>query len=111
MIAAGIRDVVYFFYPHIPEGRPIGGPHPNEMLEFALPQVKDFCDGREDATGGALRCHFIDMVPVFEGHDPDWFNTDIHPISEGSQAMAKEVWKRMSEWCVGQREGSGCCEP
>jgi len=111
MLQAGIRDVVYFFYPHIPEGRPIGGPHPNEILDFALPQVQDFCEGREAATSGALRCHFIDMRPVFVGHDPDWFNTDIHPTSDGSKAMAKEVWSRMTDWCVGQKSGSDCCEP
>lgn len=110
-IAAGIRDVVYFFYPHIPEGRAIGGPHPNEMLDFALPQVKTFCDTREGVTSGALRCHFIDMVPVFEGHSPAWFNGDIHPNSDGSKAMAKEVWQKMKDWCVGQTEDSGCCEP
>lgn len=111
MAAAGIRDVVYFFYPHVPEGRPIGGAHPNEILDFALPQIEAFCDSREQATDGALRCHFIDMVPVFEGHDPDWFNTDIHPNSDGSKAMAEEVWAKMRTWCVGQKEDSGCCEP
>ncbi|MET0287361.1 MAG: hypothetical protein ABW352_22945, partial [Polyangiales bacterium] len=67
--AAGIRDVVYFFYPHVPNGTLLGGPNPNAMLDFALPQVKDFCDGVEEKTKGKTRCTFIDMVPVFEGHE------------------------------------------
>ncbi len=111
MLTAGIRDVVYFFYPHIPEGRPIGGPHPNEMLDYALPQIRDFCDGIKGKTDGALRCHFIDMVPVFENHNPEWFNEDIHPNSEGSKAMAKVIWERMSAACIGQKVGASCCEP
>jgi hypothetical protein len=110
-VDAGIRDVVYFFYPHIPDGRDIGGPHPNEMLDYALPRVKDFCDTRIEASGGALRCTFIDMIPVFEGHNPEWFNGDIHPNSDGSKAMAKEVWSVMKAKCIGQKEDSGCCDP
>jgi hypothetical protein len=111
MAAAGIRDVVYFFYPHIPEGRSIGGPHPNEILDYALPMVRDFCNGAADRTDGKLRCHFIDMIPVFEGHNPEWFNSDIHENSDGSKAMAKKVWEVMTDACVAQKAGTvTCCE-
>lgn len=117
---AGIRDVVYFFYPEIPEGRLIGGPHPLEILRYALPMVKDFCDGVEGRTKGKTRCHFIDMIPVFKGHTPgvggvvagsteDWYNEDIHPNSKGSQAEVDAVWKLMKERCIGQKNQS-CCE-
>ena len=108
---AGIRDVVYFFYPHIPENRLIGGPHPNEILDYAIPMVKSFCDGAETRTQGKLRCHFIDLVPIFEGHS-DWFDADgIHENSMGSAAMAKEVMRVAEEKCIGQPADSGCCEP
>jgi hypothetical protein len=110
-VAAGIEDVVYFFYPHVPEGTLIGGLHPNAILDYALPKVKAACDGAEARTGGALRCHFIDLVPVFDGH-PDWFApTDIHPNTTGSAAMANVVWQKMVDDCIGQTADSGCCEP
>jgi hypothetical protein len=109
--ANGVKDVVYFFYPHVPEGTVIGGAHPNQILDYALPMVKDFCDGSYARTNGKLTCHFVDMVPVFEGH-PDWFAaTDIHPNSMGSAAMAKAVWKVMKDNCIAQPASSGCCEP
>src|SRR5262249_5096665 len=41
---AGIKDVVYFFYPHVPEGTLLGGLHPNAMLDYALPKVHALCD-------------------------------------------------------------------
>ena len=109
--AAGIRDVVYFFYPHVPNGTLLGGDNPNAILDKALPQVKAFCDGVEAKTAGKTRCHFLDLVPVFEGHT-DWFVAgDIHENSSGSEAMAKAVWNLMKDKCVGQLESSGCCEP
>jgi lysophospholipase L1-like esterase len=116
MASAGIRDVVYFFYPHIPEDRLIGGPHPNEILDYALPKVKKFCDSTVERTNGKLRCTFIDMIPAFKGHDPfkgdapDWFNDDIHPNDLGSQAMVNKVWEVMTDKCIGQKDKT-CCEP
>lgn len=120
-VTAGIRDVVYFFYPYIPENRLIGGPHPNEILDYALPMVRDFCNGVESKTKGKTRCHFLDMIPVFKGHRPgfdgvtagseaDWFNEDIHPNAKGSQGMVDAVWKLMQDRCLGQK-GKDCCEP
>jgi hypothetical protein len=108
---AGIRDVVYFFYPHVPKDTLIGGPNPNAMLDHALPQVRTFCEGVEAKSNGATRCHFVDMVPVFAGHDAWFVDGDIHPNSEGSAAMAKELWSVMKDRCIGQPASSGCCEP
>ncbi|MET0285205.1 MAG: hypothetical protein ABW352_12075, partial [Polyangiales bacterium] len=106
----GIRDVVYFFYPHVPNGTLLGGPNPNAMLDHALPQVKKFCDGVEAKTNGKTRCTFIDMVPVFEGHDDWFFPGDIHETTPGSQAMTKEIWRVMKDKCIAQPSGAGCCE-
>jgi len=103
--------VVYFYYPHVPTGTLLGGDNPNAILDKALPQVKAFCEGVEAKTSGKTRCHFLDLVPVFEGHT-DWFVAgDIHENSSGSAAMAKAVWGLMKDKCLGQPESSGCCEP
>jgi len=109
MTAAGIRDIVYFFYPHVPANTIISGPNPNEILDYSLPMTRAFCEGREAKSGGKTRCTFVDMVPVFEGHK-DWFNTDIHPNSKGSAGMAKKIWEVMSAKCLGQKSGADCCE-
>jgi hypothetical protein len=107
----GVKDVVYFFYPHVPDGTLIGGAHPNAILDYALPKVKETCDGARARTGGRLTCHFLDLIPVFDGH-PDWFAfTDIHPNPTGSAAMAKAVWQVMKDKCIAQPAASGCCAP
>jgi len=107
----GVKDVVYFFYPHVPEGTLVGGAHPNAILDYALPLVKATCDGAYARTGGRMTCHFLDLIPVFNGH-PDWFAfTDIHPTPVGSAAMAKEVWAIMKNACIAQPASSGCCTP
>jgi hypothetical protein len=107
---AGIRDVIYMFYPHIPGGG-FGGMNPNYLLDYSLPMAKALCDGAEMRTQGKLRCHFLDLVPVFEGHS-DWFADDgIHENSMGSAAMAKEVVKLAKDRCIAQPASSGCCEP
>jgi hypothetical protein len=110
VIAQGVTDVVYFFYPHVPEGTLVGGLYPNAILDYALPRVKAACDGAEAMTDGQLRCHFVDLVPVFAGH-PEWFApADIHPNMAGSQVMAQAVWQKMTDVCVGQTSANGCCE-
>jgi hypothetical protein len=111
LAADGVTDVVYFFYPHVPEGTLIGGPHPNQLLDYALPKAKDACEKAILSTDRQLACHFVDMVPVFEGHPEYFADGDIHPNPTGSAAMAKAVWSKMQEECVGQPESSGCCEP
>ncbi|MEY4583082.1 MAG: hypothetical protein RL701_7785 [Pseudomonadota bacterium] len=107
---AGISDVIYMFYPHTPGGG-FGGMNPKVLLDYAKPFAKELCDGAAGRTKDKLHCHFIDLVPVFEGH-PDWFADDgIHENSLGSTAMAKEVVKKAKETCVAQSASSGCCEP
>lgn len=103
--------VVYFFYPNVPEGTVVGGTHPNAILEYSAPMVKDFCDSTEDRSGGTVVCHFVDLRPVFAGHTEYFAPTDIHPNATGSAAMAKAVWETMVDNCLAQPESSGCCEP
>ncbi len=107
----GIRDVVYFFYPHVPEGTAIGGAHPNAILDYSMPKARDLCATAESVTGGKTRCHFVDMIPVFQGQSNVFAPGDIHPNGAGSALMAKAVWAKMKENCVAQPASSGCCEP
>jgi hypothetical protein len=109
MSSKGIRDVIYFFYPHVPANTILTGGNPDEILDYALPMVKDFCDGVEQRTAGKTRCTFVDMVPLFAGHN-DWFNSDIHPNELGSAAMAKKLWGVMTDKCIGQKGPKDCCE-
>lgn len=107
----GVRDVIYFFYPRVPEGTPVGGKHPNAINDYARPMVRDLCEGAASRSGGKVRCHFVDMVPVFEGHPEYFAKNDIHPNPTGSAAMAKAIWSVMKQNCIAQPESSGCCEP
>jgi hypothetical protein len=107
---AGIRDTIYVFYPHIPGGG-FGGMNPNAILDYSSPMAKKLCEDAEMVTSGKMRCHFLDLVPVFEGH-ADWFADDgIHENSLGSAQMAKEVVKIMKDKCIAQPASSGCCTP
>lgn len=112
MADKGVKDVVFFFYPEVPKNTLIGGDNPNVMLEYGLPMAKALCDGTEANTAGKLRCHFLDLVPVFQGHQSDWFQpADIHPNKMGSAAMAKAIVQLMKTDCVAQEASSGCCTP
>jgi hypothetical protein len=111
MSSDGVKDIVFFFYPHIPGGGLIGGANPNASLDYALPMAKENCDGVEEATGGMTRCHFLNLVPVFEGHQ-DWFAGDgVHENSKGSAAMAAAMVALMKDNCIAQPASSGCCTP
>jgi hypothetical protein len=111
MVEVGVRDVVFFFYPTVPNGTVLGGRYPNAMADYARPLAKAGCDGTSQRTGGRLRCHFVDMVPVFAGN-PRYFSTgDIHPNYSGSAAMARAVWDTMKSACLAQDANSGCCKP
>jgi hypothetical protein len=111
MVAAGVRDVIYFFYPHVPEPTPIGGSHPNAMLDYALPKVKAFCDGVSAKTQGKGNCWFLDTVPLFAGHPEYFVAGDIHENSTGSKVIAKAIVDTMKSKCVAQPVSSGCCKP
>ena len=112
---AGVRDVIYFFYPHIPGGGLISGPTPNPILDYALPRARDVCNSSLERTDGRMKCHFVDLVPVFEGKMGLFADAvseagdGVHPNSMGSKVIAEEVWRVMTEDCVGQPSSSGCC--
>jgi hypothetical protein len=106
--AVGIKRMVFFFYPTVPNGTPIGGAYPNAIEDYARPKAKALCDS---AVALGVPCTFVDMVPVFAGH-PEYFAVaDIHPNPLGSAAMAKAIWSAMQRDCVSQPAGScGCVQ-
>ena len=116
MADKGVKDVVFFFYPRVPTGTPIGGTDPNGMLDYALPKIEAECNSAYQLSvqknpQKPLRCHFVNMVPVFQGH-PEYFAAgDIHPNPSGSKAMAEALWAKMKQNCIAQPVSSGCCAP
>ena len=111
MATAGVHDVIYFFYPHVPAPTALGGSYPNVMLDYSLPLVRKACEDANSKTGGKLSCWFVDLVPIFQGHN-DWFApADIHENSTGSKAIAKAVVDTMKAHCIAQPASSGCCKP
>ncbi len=95
--AAGVQEVIYFFYPHIPPGL-IALNHValNDTLDFAAPQAQALC---ENAT--ALDCTFIDLRPAFAGH-PEYISPldGIHPTTPGSEVIARLIWDVMQQNCA-----------
>jgi hypothetical protein len=106
--AAGVKDVVYFFYPHIPAA---GGGY-KEILDYALPLARQSCESAATKTSGKLHCHFVDMVQPFiaafgDAAPAQFEGFQIHPLQPGVDLMAKEITDTMKENCLGQ--ASGCC--
>lgn len=93
MAEAGVKDVVYFFYPHLPPGFPFGAK--NETLDYAAPLVQALCEEHQ-----GLDCQFVDIRPAFEGH-PEYIRLDaIHPTDAGAAVIADLLWERMVEHCI-----------
>jgi hypothetical protein len=93
MKTAGVKKVVYYFYPHLPT---LGKPYVNDTLDYAFPLVKAVCDE------APIPCTFVDSRPVFEGH-PEYIGPDgIHPTTAGSDVLASLIWVAMKQACVAQ---------
>jgi lysophospholipase L1-like esterase len=107
----GIKDVIYFFYPHIPDKA--GGY--SEILDYAEPIAKKLCDDAFTTTGGKLTCHFVSTEAAFKaaGGDENPANFSavdgIHPSQAGQDIIAKQIYATMQSDCLGQT--SGCCAP
>ncbi len=93
----GVEAIIYFFYPHLPEGSLFNGDHPNTILDYAYPHVKKMCDDQQKP-----KCFFIDTRPAFEGKQATAITWEdgIHPTAEGSQIIADLVWGVMQDKCI-----------
>jgi lysophospholipase L1-like esterase len=107
MSDSGVKDAIYFNYPNLPTTSLLGGPTSNEILNYSYPLTQASCESSFATTG--LRCHFIDLRPVFEGH-ADYIGFDgVHPTAAGQAAIAGAIQQKMQSACLGQT--SGCCSP
>lgn len=109
---AGVRDVVYFFYPHIPANN--GGY--DEILDYAAPLVEQACAEAATLTSGKLTCHFVNPIQAFKDaggdRNPANFAGDgIHPSAAGQAILADLIYDKMQADCVGLLSSSGCCTP
>jgi hypothetical protein len=99
--AAGVRDVIYFLYPHVP----IGG---DEILDYSVEEAMKMAAELETPD---FRVHLIDTRATFMGHD-EYFGIDpIHANEMGAQKIAELVWQKMKSACIAQPASSGCCAP
>jgi hypothetical protein len=109
MASAGVKDVVNYYYPTVPNGTPIGGANPNVINDYARPLAEASCRGAYAQTLGRLRCTFVDLRPVFQGH-PEYFAlNDVNPSPSGGAAMAREVAAAMRTSCIAQPPAAACC--
>jgi lysophospholipase L1-like esterase len=113
----GVKDVIFFGYPHVPPSAVggLGGANGNELIDYATPLTKASCDGELMATGGKLTCHFIDLRTPFGNSGtagtPNIGGDGVHPTQAGQTIIATEIEKVMKASCLGQPVSSGCCTP
>ena len=97
MKTAGVKSVVYYFYPHLPT---TGKPYVNDTIDYAAPLVKAACDS------AVIPCYFVDTRPAFEGHitgSSSYIGPDgIHPTTAGSDVIAGLIWGVMQQQCIAQ---------
>jgi lysophospholipase L1-like esterase len=99
--AAGVQDVLYFLYPHVP----LGG---DDILDYSVEEATKMAAELRTDT---FRMHLIDTRGVFMGH-AEYFDIDpIHANEAGAQEIAKLVWQKMKSECIAQPASSGCCVP
>jgi hypothetical protein len=124
MATDGVKQVVYYFYPHLdPAGGgllPTPAPGVNLIDDYSAPLYQQICCGSSftptaqapTCTGNApgLQCTYIDTRPAFDGHSgaagepgPDYILTDhVHPNAMGSVVIADLTWQAMVANCVAQ---------
>jgi lysophospholipase L1-like esterase len=90
MQADGVKNVIYYFYPHTTLFQSAAN------VDYAFPVVKAGCE----KFRGPMNCYFVDTRPSFEGQN--WFSDGIHPTDPGQQAIGKLVWESMVANCVAQ---------
>jgi lysophospholipase L1-like esterase len=110
MSAAGVKDVVYFFYPHPPVNN--GGM--KEIDDYSEPPARAQCEAYTTTSGGKTNCYWVTTVKPFAdaGGDinPANFAADgIHPSQAGQNIIAKEINNVLKAHCLGQPSSSGCC--
>ncbi len=93
MAAGGVEDVIYTRYPEpgIPPG---SSTSLKDRLDTLMPLMEQVCAA---ATG--LRCHWVDLRPVWQNGDTD---DGAHPNESGGEHCGDAIWARMVEECMAQ---------
>jgi lysophospholipase L1-like esterase len=93
MNAAGVKDVVYFFYPD-----PMGiGANIKPAMDILRPEMQKECEGSTD-----VRCIWVDQRTSWAGKYDTFTSDGIHPTEAGAMASAKQIWDSMVAHCIAQ---------
>jgi lysophospholipase L1-like esterase len=111
MSAAGVSDIVYFFYPH----PPTNGGGMKEIDDYSEPIARAQCEAYGAKTNGKTNCYWVSTVKPFAdaGGDinPANFVADgIHPSQAGQNIIAKLINDTLKAHCLAQPSSSGCCK-
>jgi len=91
MAKDGIENVVYVAYPDARDSTV------RARVDVLRPMIQQECSGSQ------VPCHWLDLRPVFAGHDSDFVLPDgMNPTSAGSQATADAVGALMEKACIAQ---------
>jgi lysophospholipase L1-like esterase len=110
MASSGVKDVIYFFYPHLPGTGILSGTNPNAIDDYSAPLVQKECESATMKTSGKLNCHFIDLrTPFGSDYTANISGDGVHPTAAGQTIIATQITNLMKSACLGQ--SSGCCSP
>jgi hypothetical protein len=118
MAQKGVKQVVFFFYPHLDTagGGILATPAPavNDTLDYAYPLAEKICCGSTFTSSmtqyscagqpaAGMTCVFVDTRPAFEGHLSDYIKSDkVHPTQAGADVIAGLLWDQMQAHCIAQ---------
>lgn len=99
---AGIKNVIFMFYPHLDTagGGILTTPAPaiNKTLDYAYMIGAPVC-----TQSVSPKCVWIDTRAAFEGHLADYIKSDhVHPTPAGAQVIADMIWQAMKDNCIAQ---------
>jgi lysophospholipase L1-like esterase len=108
--SAGVTDIIYFFYPHLPGTGILSGTNPNAIDDYSAPLVQKDCESANMKTSGKLNCYFIDLrTPFGSDYAANISGDGVHPTAAGQTIIATQITNMMKDKCLGQ--SSGCCAP
>jgi hypothetical protein len=82
-----VTHIVYYLMPELPTIPGVAALRP--LLEQSCAQ-------------SAVRCHFLDLQPIWAGH-PEYIGTDgLLPSNAGGTVLANAIWAIMQTNCIGQ---------
>jgi len=108
MKEAGVSDVIFFWYPHIPGGLLTGYEKGTSISDYTFPMLDAIA---KSASTDTFHAYMVPTVEIFEGH-PEYFYSDgLHANDTGTAKISDAIWKVMKDNCIGQASSSGCCAP